>query len=406
MTGDKLTTNVLAVKIVPNVSRALAARLAVPEHHFSVGFLTTDCDDVGYAAIDEATKKADVRVAYAKSFYAGAKSASQKYAGEFIGVLSGPSPEAVRSGLNAAISFIENDACFYSANEDDSVAYFAQCIARTGSYLSREAGIPEGQAIGYLIAPPLEATYALDAALKAAEVELAAYFPPPSETNFSGGYVTGSQAACKAACEAFAEAVVFCAGNPAERGCGGAGEARFGLAGSAKVESAAIAKPEHMTHLREGMLVPKTHPRIALRGQLDSLQAAILLAQAELARDARHARLIEQLEDVLGYVRVLLRCEVLEQPVPSQRLLGLSEAELRERSHDPQRFYGVPRMLLPHHGMGLAYLRLNALRCAAREAELAAMRAFAAEGWAANADFLRAMNRLSSALHILMCEWA
>lgn len=31
-------------------------------------------------------------------------------------------------------------------------------------------------------------------------------------------------------------------------------------------------KPEHMTHLRGNLLVPKTHPRIAFRGQLDSLQ--------------------------------------------------------------------------------------------------------------------------------------
>lgn len=213
MKGDKLKTNVLAVKIIPNVSKSLSTHWTMPEGHRSVGFLTTDCDDVGYAAIDEATKKADVRVVYAKSFYAGAANASQKYSGEFIAILSGPNPAEVRSGLNAAIDYIENDACFYSANEDDSVAYFAHCISRTGSFLSEAANIPEGQAIGYLIAPPLEATYALDMALKAAEVELVAYFPPPSETNFSGGYVTGSQSACKAACDAFADAVVYCAEN-------------------------------------------------------------------------------------------------------------------------------------------------------------------------------------------------
>ena len=41
--------------------------------------------------------------------------------------------------------------------------------------------------MAYLIAPPLEATFALDAALKAADVEMAVWFAPPSETNFSGG---------------------------------------------------------------------------------------------------------------------------------------------------------------------------------------------------------------------------
>ncbi len=213
MKNDRLKTNVLAVKMIPNVSSFLAEKWGLPAGHRSVGFLTTDCDDVGYAAVDEATKKADVKVSLAKSFYAGAANASQKYSGEFIAILSGPNPAEVKSGLNAAIEYINNDAAFYSANDDDTVAYFAHCISRTGSFLSAAAGIPEGQAIGYLIAPPLEATYALDAALKAADVSLVAYFEPPSETNFSGGYVTGSQSACKAACDAFADAVIYCAEN-------------------------------------------------------------------------------------------------------------------------------------------------------------------------------------------------
>ena len=98
--------------------------------------------------------------------------------------------------------------------EDDTVPYYAHCVSRTGSYLSKTAGIEEGEALAYLIAPPLEAMYALDAALKAADVRLAAFFGPPSETNFGGGLLTGSQSACKSACDAFAEAVKFVAQNP------------------------------------------------------------------------------------------------------------------------------------------------------------------------------------------------
>ena len=48
------------------------------------GLITSDCDDVTYTALDEATKKADCRVAYAKSFYAGAANANTKLAGEII----------------------------------------------------------------------------------------------------------------------------------------------------------------------------------------------------------------------------------------------------------------------------------------------------------------------------------
>lgn len=214
MRNDPLRTTVLSVKLIPNVDKDMALKLELPEGHRSIGMITTDCDDVGYTAIDEATKKADVKVVYAKSFYAGAANASTKLAGEFIGILSGPTPAEVRSGLNAAIDFIENDACFYSANDDDSIAYYAHCISRTGSFLSELAGIAEGEALAYLIAPPIESIYALDAALKAADVKMVQFFGPPSETNFGGGLLTGSQSACKAACDAFAQAVMFVADNP------------------------------------------------------------------------------------------------------------------------------------------------------------------------------------------------
>lgn len=214
MRNDPLKVTVLSVKLIPNVDDDMKKQFNLPEGHRSIGMITTDCDDVGYTALDEATKKAEVQVTYAKSFYGGAANANTKLAGEFIGILSGPTPAEVRSGLNAAIDFIENDACFYSANDDDSIAYYAHCISRTGSYLSEIAGIPEGEAIAYLIAPPIEAMYALDAALKAADVQMAAFYGPPSETNFGGGLLTGSQSACKAACDAFADAVKFVADNP------------------------------------------------------------------------------------------------------------------------------------------------------------------------------------------------
>ena len=39
-------------------------------------------------------------------------------------------------------------------------------------------------------------------------------------------------------------------------------------------------KPEHMTHLKAQVLVPKTHPRIAFRGGIDALEAQLLLCQS------------------------------------------------------------------------------------------------------------------------------
>lgn len=214
MLGSRMGTKVLSVRIIPNADPMLLARLDVPEGHRSLGIFTSDCDDVSYAALDEATKKAMVTVVYARSMYAGAGNASTALAGEFIGILSAENPAEIRSGLEAAIDYCENEASFYSANDDDSVVYFAHCISRTGSYLSKEAEVPEGTAMAYLIAPPLEAMVGMDAALKAADVELRKFYGPPSETNFAGGLLTGDQAACRSACEAFAETVCGIASDP------------------------------------------------------------------------------------------------------------------------------------------------------------------------------------------------
>ena len=214
MIGDALRTTVLSLRIIPNPEPLLLRSLEVPEGHRSLGLITTDCDDVSYAALDEATKKAEVSVAYARSMYAGSGNASTRLAGEFIGILSAPGPAQARSGLEAAIDFIENQATFYSADEGNTIPYFAHCIAQTGSYLSRQAEVPEGTPMAYLIAPPMEAMVGLDEALKAARVELKVFYGPPTETNFAGGPLVGKQYACQMACEAFARTVRSIAADP------------------------------------------------------------------------------------------------------------------------------------------------------------------------------------------------
>lgn len=208
----------LAVRIIPNVDAGLALQLELKPGIRSLGLLTSSIDDVGYTAIDEATKNAAVEVVYARSFYAGSAHASGPLSGEFIGMIGGASPAEVRSGLEAAIGLMESGACFYSLNNEGSHAYFAHVISRTGSYLSKVAGIPEGEPLAYLIAPPLEAVYGLDAALKAADVRLCQFYGPPTETNFAGGLLTGSQSACAAAAQAFAQAVAGVAQDPKKLG--------------------------------------------------------------------------------------------------------------------------------------------------------------------------------------------
>ena len=216
MIGDIIKVNILATHTIANVSETLAQKLGLNGRFRSIGIITTDCDDATYCALDEATKAAAVEVVYGRSLYAGAANASTKYAGEVIGILAGPNPSEVESGLRAAVDFLEGGVGFRSANADDSVAYFAHTVSRTGTYLSKTAGVSEGAALAYLIAPPLESMVGLDEAMKAADVELVALFEPPSETNYGGGLLTGTQSACKAACEAFAAAVKDVAARPRE----------------------------------------------------------------------------------------------------------------------------------------------------------------------------------------------
>ena len=203
-----IPVKILAVRYLQNA--ALSSALGTEKK--CLAMVTTDCDDATYIALDEATKAADAEVVYARSFYAGAANATQPYAGEVIGILGADTPGAARSAMEAALSALKN----LGFAESGGVNYLAHTVSSAGSFLSREAGIPLGSALAYLIAPPLEAVVGLDEALKASDVELAALFEPPSETNFGGGLLTGTQSACNAACAAFAEAVKAVAQRPRE----------------------------------------------------------------------------------------------------------------------------------------------------------------------------------------------
>ncbi len=205
-----IPVKILALRYLANASPGLGKALGAPEGYPSLGILTTDSDDATYIALDAATKAADVKVCYARSFYAGAANATTPYAGEVIGILAGATPGAVRSGMEAALSALGH----VGFEETGGVPYLAHTVSSVGSFLAKEAGVRPGSALAYLIAPPLESMYAMDAALKAADVKLCKLYSPPSETNFGGGLLSGSQSACDAACAAFADAVAEVARMP------------------------------------------------------------------------------------------------------------------------------------------------------------------------------------------------
>ncbi len=214
MATTTLTPRVLAVRTIPNVAAPLAEALGLADDQLALGFLTVDQDDPTYVAVDEATKKAAVDVVFARSFYGGARHASGPTSGETIAVLAGERIAEVVAGLDAAITHLESRVSYRSADAEGRRPFFAHLVARTGSHLSRRAGIEPGEALGYLKATPLEATFALDAALKAAAVDLAEWIAPPTPTNMAGALVTGTEADCRAACEAFERAVLGVHADP------------------------------------------------------------------------------------------------------------------------------------------------------------------------------------------------
>ena len=158
-------------------------------------------------------------------------------------------------------------------------------------------------------------------------------------------------------------------------------------------------KPEQMTHLNGNVLVLKTHPRIRFRGAMDALEAELLLCGLRCEGILR-----QNLGEILSLARMLIRCEVMDEPVPEGKLCGLTQEELRSRSHRPQDYYGQPHFM-PDFADGEVILSLNRCRCAARAAELSAAAAFTDEnGNAVRVDILRALNRMSSMIYILMIK--
>jgi len=418
---EPIKPEVLAVRIIPNVDSQLAAGLELKPRHRSIGMITCNIDDSLYAALDEGTKMARVDVVYAKSFYAGAAHASGPFSGEIIGIFAAEDEESVSSGVQATLRYLEKRAWFFSADDRNELAFFPHVIPSVGSYLARMADVPVGTAMAYLIAPPIEAILALDAALKVADVEMKVFYAPPSETNFSGGLLVGDQAAVEAAAKAFQEKVLDLARNPREltpvpeteqlaetfgRVSGrrnGETDKPFSLHGSGL---SLDEKPDGYTHLWDNRsLVPKTNPVIRFRGKLDLLQAYVLDAAVE-ARGEGHDDVSDDLGQLLQYLRRMLSAEVTGAQMPQLVLAGMDSEELHSISHNTSRFMNVG-WVLPNPDMGPTVAKLNLLRAYSREVEMAAIDTFDGSDHLTPGNrkmLLHGLNRFSNTIYVLVCK--
>lgn len=107
-----LKPEILSVRLIPNVHPDMAKSLELLPGEKSLALFTCNIDDPLYIGGDEATKKAEVRVAYCRSHFAGGAYPSGPLSGEAMLLLAAPNPAEATAGINAVLEFV--DALRYS----------------------------------------------------------------------------------------------------------------------------------------------------------------------------------------------------------------------------------------------------------------------------------------------------
>ncbi|MBR5046600.1 MAG: BMC domain-containing protein [Eubacterium sp.] len=210
----RVNSHVAMQKVIPNIDKKYRSLWDVPDDHQSVGLISCDVEDVMNFALDDASKKARIKVLHVETVYGGVAHAWSRYGGEITAVISGPKVEDVRSGINYIREYIENKCGLYVIDDDESMAYYVDYMPRIGRFNQEKLGLPPDTALAYLVATPIEATYALDHALKSSDTRIIDFFEPPTRVNTGGALLYGTEAACKSAVAAFAKAVEYCYAHP------------------------------------------------------------------------------------------------------------------------------------------------------------------------------------------------
>lgn len=160
-----------------------------------------------------------------------------------------------------------------------------------------------------------------------------------------------------------------------------------------------VEKKQHMTCLRGTEMVSKSDPWIAFRGKIDTAMAEAAYGAA-LAEAEGKLLLRDGLNDIVRCLMEVMGAEVcLREPV-MPTVAGRDLETLHDMSHDPIKYFGswhfVPE---PHEGAALSWT--NVLRTRVREAERDLIVACEND---INEGLCYALNRISSAVFVLMCE--
>ncbi|MDN6448360.1 MAG: ethanolamine utilization cob(I)yrinic acid a,c-diamide adenosyltransferase EutT [Enterobacterales bacterium] len=162
---------------------------------------------------------------------------------------------------------------------------------------------------------------------------------------------------------------------------------------------AVVDKPDTLTHLNAQVMVAKNDPRLAFRARLDASIATAVWLQSELSGMASVAHWLADIRSLLGNI---MRADALDIPLAVQEIAGLTADELHRLSHQPLKFLGHDH-IVPDVNQGRDVALLNLLRASVRETEITAAKVFiGADYHVQKADLLQALNRLSSAVYVLM----
>lgn len=212
----KIPTRITGQKILANVSEEYARSFGLPDNHRCVGFYMCSNDDVAYLSADDATKKARIKVIHAQTYFGGNCYAEASRTGTGYIMFSAEKIQDIKSAMSYIQDFVANQSALYRLDGDTGLAYYAQTIARTGSFFEEWCHVPKGMAYSYLVGAPVETGYALDQAMKAGSTKLGRFWPAPTHANSLGALLYGTESACKAATAAFIEAVDVCSKKPME----------------------------------------------------------------------------------------------------------------------------------------------------------------------------------------------
>ena len=158
-----------------------------------------------------------------------------------------------------------------------------------------------------------------------------------------------------------------------------------------------VKKPDTMTHLNAYTLVSKSDPRLGFRAKLDSTIAVAVWLQGEVSDYAQ-----SWLTDIRSVLGNIMRADAVDEPLPHFMIGGMDEKSIHQLSHYPLKYLEHDH-IVPAFEHGKNVRLLNLLRTSIRETEIVAASIFIDRDLVVKRpDIMQGLNRLSSAVYVLM----